>query len=359
MSTYGKKILNQLADSEKFIRKLAIDGYDQDEIKHALSKVAALVELHLKRDVFPAKSSRDNFASFIDALSSHLSDASVVTNLHAVRLLYNKAKHDPNTFIDLSEALSVVSAVRESLEKVHALSIGQINVAIRHAAKRIFWICGWDHLIHAETEVTIFLPSEYDGFLGAHSIDLIHINALDWDNFKNDLKNFGNVHHYKDWIPKEQTDFWFSEGDCLTPLVFEGEYKAVIVCAARYKSSKTGRLPGLNRTDSSQYLFQSCVLAAIDHVDNLSDMHFKIDNMASTVMNEYAVDTTEVGRVKSFLKEIANLIYNVPIHLRPSLTGPYWITPDELHQIDKYSVNQIIHSAIDKQNRFVIGVRKL
>nr|WP_324258169.1 hypothetical protein [Cellvibrio fontiphilus] len=359
MSTYGDKVLNQIAESERVIRDLTINGYNQDQIKGVISQIAASVELHLKRDVFPNKSVKDNFSSFIDELNPHFSDGSVVANLHAIRLLYNRVKHDPHVNIDLSEVKGVVSALLESLSKVHALSIGQISAPIRHAATRIFWICAWDHLIHGETEVTIFLPSNYDGFLGARSIDIIHINALDWANFKDDLKNFGRILPYEDWISPAQIDFWLSQGDCLTPLVFEGEYKAILVCASNYRSNKTGRLAGLDRTDTSQFLFQSCVLAAIDHLDNLDDMSFKVDDMVDTVISDYAVNITERDRVKNFIKEIANLIDQVPVHHRLAITGPYWTTPEEMELLEKYSDNKEIHSAIDKQNRFILGVRML
>tara|TARA_R110001583_G_scaffold85821_1_gene224854 strand:- start:7679 stop:8758 length:1080 start_codon:yes stop_codon:yes gene_type:complete len=359
MSTYGEKVLNQIAEIESYIRNLAITGYDQDQIKNSISQVAALVELHLKRDFFPEKSNKDSLISFIDKLDEDTSDTFDLSSFHTIRKLYNKAKHDPYIVIDLSEAIDTVSYLRKTLEKVHELSIGQISTPVRQAAKRIFWVCAWDHLIHNETEITIFLPSSYDGYLGAHSIDCIHIKALDWGKFKSDLVNFGKVHPYEEWIPNGQTDFWFSEGDCLTPIVFEGEYKALLVCAARYKSNKVGRLAGLNRTDTSQYLFQSCVLGVIDHIDDINHMSTKVDNIVNTVINEYAVETTETDRVSYFVKQITNLIDSTPIHLRYSITGPYWVTPDEIESLDKYSFNKDIHSAIDKQNRFVLGVREL
>ncbi|MGO2353343.1 MAG: hypothetical protein ACTH58_01265 [Marinomonas foliarum] len=357
MASYGEKTIREVSELEGLLRQSVIDGYSQDELRAHVSNAAAKLELFLKRDVFPLKSNRANFVEFIDELKKHIANQSLIDNLHDLRKLYNKAKHDPNYTVEVSDAIKAVSSSIPTLVEICRLSLGQTNSPIRAAATRIFWICGWDHYIHGETEVAVFLPSKYDGFLGAKSLDCVNIVGLKWDSFKNELPLFGKVHPYADWIPKGQTDFWFSEGDCLTPLVFEGEYKALLSCLAKYENEAQGRLPGLNRTDSSQSLYQSCVLATIDiAVSSPMNLRSQSSAIVNLVNSQYAVPASENQRVENFVNQILDLVEEIPSASISALTGPFWVKPEELQSTDTYALDERIHTAVDKKNRLLLGV---
>lgn len=348
----------EISDLEISLKKLLIDGYSQEELREFVNNVAVKVELFLKRDVFPMKSNRDNFIAFIDELKTSIADTSLVEKFHDIRKLYNKAKHEPTYIINISEAIDAISSIKPTITEICRQSLGQTNDPVRVAATRVFWICAWDHIIHGETEIVIFIPSEYDGFLGARSLDLVHIKCTEWETFKTELTFIGNVHPYDKWIPQGQTEFWFSEGDCLTPLVFEGDFKSLLSCLAKYESEAEGRLPGLSRTDCSQNLFQSCMLATLDIATSSQIiLNNEISTITNLVNNQYAVPISENSRVENFVTQIVNLIEEIPTANQCALTGPFWVTAEELHSIESYAINTDIHTAIDKNNRVLLGVK--
>lgn len=357
MASYAEKTKNDIISIVNSLQRFAIHGYSQADIRDSINQAAARIELFLKKDVYPLKSNNDNFFSFIDELKNDVSGHSLVDKIHDLRKLYNKAKHDPLYKVELSEAIEAVKNIIPSIDEISLAKIGQSASPIRAAAERIFWICGWDHIIHAEVEVAIFLPSDYDGYLGAHSIDMVNLKFSGWDALKSELPSFGKLLPYQDWIPKGQYEFWFSESDCLNPLVFEGDYKSLLICLAKHESKKDGRLPGLNRTDSSQNLFQSCVLAALDCVQN--SVEPDISEVVSVAISQYAVPVEDTSRVESFVTNIIDLTMQVPTECRAALSGPFWVTEKELEERDKYAIDKTIHSAIDKENRFLLGVKML
>jgi hypothetical protein len=360
LATYGEKIRKEISQVDLSLRNLVISGYSQDAIRDHVIKAATTIELFLKRDVFPLKSNRDNFASFIDELKHHILDASLIDRFHDIRLLYNTAKHDPSRVIDISKAVEKISALIPVVEEISRLSLGQTGAPVRSLATRIFWICGWDHYVNGETEVAVFLPSEYDGFLGAHSLDEMFIKIREWDTFTAELPLFGQVHSYQDWIPKGQSEFWLSQRDCLPPLVFEGEYKSLLSCLAKYEGEAKDKWPGMNRTDSSQNLFQSCILASLDLAAvTTSELSAEVENIVKITNTQYAVPPSENERAERFVSDIVNLISQVPKEFRSVLTGPFWVTPEELKESEVYSINLDIHTAIDKSNRVLLGVRRL
>lgn len=356
MSTYGDKTFRSIINLIEQLQDAVIIGYTQEFLKNILAQAASTIEIYLKRDAFPLKSNRDNFVSFIDELNNHVNNKNLIDNFHNIRLQYNLVKHDPNTSLKISAVINDISQLIPTISEINNKAIGQVNVPIRNNTTRIFWLCAWDHYIHGETEVTIFLPTKYTGFTGVPSIDLVHIKALDWDTFKSELPLFGNILPYDQWIPSEQSEFWFSQGDCLTPIVFEGEYGALLACLAKYESQETGRLPGLNRTDTSLHLYQSCLLATIDHI-SVSGVNINIENIINIVNAQYAVNPTENERARYFILKIHNLISKTPEKIRTSLVGPFWVTADELNNKDNYCHDSDIHTAIDRENRILLGIR--
>lgn len=202
MSTYGQAMISETNEALRLLNQYMIEGYDDSDIKHLISKIASATELFLKRDVFPSKNNRDNFYSFIEELKKHSISQDQINSIHNIRDAYNDAKHNPNSVISILQVKKLLENLKLVVSDIVISAIGRVGSSVRAATTRVFWICAWDHYTGGETEVTVFLPSEYDGFLGAHSVDHVSIHGLKWDDFKADLPNFGAVHSHEGLIPE-------------------------------------------------------------------------------------------------------------------------------------------------------------
>lgn len=351
---------SEVDDALQLLNKYMIEGYDASDIKSLLSKVASATELFLKRDVFPTKNNRDNFYSFIEELKLHSISQAKVDLIHKIRTTYNDAKHDPNSFVSILQVKRLLENLKLALGDILIYDIGRSNSSIRAATTRVFWICAWDHYVGGETEVTIFLPSEYDGFLGAHSLDHLSIYGSKWDNFKVDLPNFGAVHSHEGLIPKGQVKFWLSEGDCLTPFVFEGEYNSLIICLSNYLKD-VDLISGLAREDDPLNLLQTAVMAVSDAYAN-DHRASKVNQNANALAlanNQYAVLPKFNDRIERYISKVVDIIEQVPLHVKSALTGPIWITKDAYNSNDSTYRDDAIRTLIDSKNRIVLGFRKL
>ena len=111
MSTYGQAISFEIDNSLRLLSQYIIKGYDDSDIKLLLSKIASATELFLKRDVFPTKSNKDNFYSFIEELKKYSVSQVDVDYIHDIRIAYNNYKHDPNSTVSIIQ-------VKELFEKL-------------------------------------------------------------------------------------------------------------------------------------------------------------------------------------------------------------------------------------------------
>lgn len=256
MSTYGQAMISETNEALRLLNQYMIEGYDDSDIKNLISKIASATELFLKRDVFPVKNNRDTFYSFIEELKTHSISQEIIDFIHNVRGAYNDAKHDPSSAISILQVKKLIENLNFAVADIASGAIGRVGSSVRASTTRVFWICAWDHYTGGETEVNVFLPSEYDGFLGAHAVDYVSIHGLKWDDFKADLPNFGAVYSHENIIPEGQINFWFSEGDCLTPFVFEGEYNSLIICLSKYIKD-VDLISGLAREDAPLSLLQT------------------------------------------------------------------------------------------------------
>lgn len=360
MSTYGYGMISEIDDALNLIKYYTINGYSDSDIKNIFSKVASATELFLKRDAYPNKSDRDNFYSFIEELRNNGISQERVDFIHDIRMEYNNAKHNPNKVASIVEVKKLLLNLRLAIADIAALSIGRVASPIRVATTRVFWICAWDHYTGGATEVTIFLPSEYDGWLGAYSIDQVFIHGMKWDEFKTDLPNFGVVHKHEELISKEQVDFWFSQGDCLTPLVFEGEYKSLIVCLSKYLKD-VDLLPGLAREDDKVKLLQTAVMAVSDaYANNPSDSKEKQSVYALTLANsQYAILPKFNDRILFFIQKVIDLVDKVPVDVKSSLTGPIWTSKEAFDRNTSIYRDDTTRILIDPSNRIVLGIQNV
>jgi len=358
LSTYGQAIASEADDVLQLLNQYIIEGYDASDIKNLLSKIASAIELFLKRDVFPTKNNRDNFYSFIEELKVYSISQTNVNFIHNIRLAYNDAKHDPNSSISILQVKELLENLKLVVGDILIAGIGRVNSSIRAATTRVFWICAWDHYVGGETEVTVFLPSEYDGFLGATSVDHVSIHGLKWDDFKVNLPNFGAVHPHEGLIPEGQVKFWLSEGDCLTPFVFEGEYSSLIICLSKYLKD-VDLISGLAREDAPVNLLQTSVMAVSDSYANDPSAPKESQSTSALTLanNQYAVLPKFNDRIDYYISKVVDVIDQVPLHVKSALTGPIWITKDAYDSHDSTYRDDSIRTLIDSKNRIVLGVR--
>lgn len=360
MSTYGQLITSEIDEALDQLDQYIIEGYDETDIKNLLSKIASLVELFLKRDVFPAKNNKDNFYSFTEQLKLYSISQNRVDFIHNIRLAYNNAKHNPDIVMSILQVKELLQNLKLTIIDIVVGNIGQVGLSVRASNIRVFWICAWDHYINGETEVAIFLPSEYDGFLGAHSIDHVSIYGLKWDNFKTDLSNFGEVYSYEGLILEDQVKFWLSEGDCLTPFVFEGEYSSLIVCLSKYLKD-VDLISGLAREDDPINLLQTAVMAVSDSYANNPNASKELQCISSMTLanNQYAVLPKFNERIEYYISKVVNIINQTPLQVRSALTGPIWVTKENYDSNASSYRDDDIRTLIDSRNRIVLGIRRL
>ena len=360
MSTYGQAMVSEIDEALRLLNQYIIEGYDGSDIKNLLSKIASATELFLKRDVFPTKNNRDNFYSFIEELITHSISQSKVDFIHNIRLAYNDAKHDPNSVLSILQVKELLENLKLAIDDIVTGSIGRVGFSVRAATTRVFWICAWDHYIGGETEVTVFLPSEYDGFLGAHSVDHVSIHGLKWDDFKADLPNFGTVHPHDGLIPEGKVKFWLSEGDCLTPFVFEGEYSSLIICLSKYLKD-VDLISGLAREDDPVNLLQTAVMAVSDAYANDPNASKDVQCASALTLanSQYAVLPKFNERIEHYISKVVDVIDQAPMLVKSALTGPIWSTKDSYYSNESIYRDDSIRTLIDSKNRIVLGVRKL
>jgi hypothetical protein len=360
MSTYGQAMVAEVDESLQLLNKYMIVGYEGSDIKNLLSKIASTTELFLKRDVIPTKSNRDNFYSFVEELKAYSISQAKVDFVHNIRLAYNDAKHDPNSVISALQVKKLLEDLTSTIDDILTAGIGRVNSSVRAATTRVFWICAWDHYVGGETEVTVFLPSEYDGFLGAHSVDHVSIHGLNWDDFIADLPNFGSVCPHEGLIPNGQVNFWLSEGDCLTPFVFEGEYNSLIICLSKYLKD-VNLVPGLAREDDPVNLLQTAVMAVSDAYANdpSADKEAQCASALSMANKQYALLPKFNNRIKHYISRIVDVVDKVPLHVKSALSGPIWITKESYDSDESNYRDDDIRTLVDSKNRVVLGVRRL
>ena len=358
MTTYGEQMHKDMCAVSDKLKKMLIDGYDNEAVNDCLISAAAKVETFLKRDVFPWKNNRDVLYSFIEELKNNAVSDTLVSYFHDLRDKYNLAKHEPSNPVSIVKIISIFEQATKTIVKINDLALGRTSDPIRKSTARLFWICAWDHYTSGQTEVTIFLPTEYNGYLGAPAIDMVLIDASMWDEFKHELPLIGSVHPHEDWIPEGQTKFWLSESDCLKPFVFEGEYKSLLSCLAKYERVED-LIKGLSRADSSMNLLISGALAASDAFaqDVCRSTDGQIEAVIKIANQQYAVPEKENGRLKCLVTKIVILIENLPEAYRGHLSGPVWVSFDQAAALDTYVRDDEIYTMVDKQNRIVLALK--
>ncbi|WP_320201870.1 hypothetical protein RMR16_015150 [Agrobacterium sp. rho-13.3] len=359
MNTYGNSIVNETEKSVKRLRDYINEDYLIKCFADAVVDCARNIEVFLKRYAFPLKSSNDNFYNFIEELRSSGIDALRVDALHNLRKEYNNIKHDPSYIVSALSTIRLLEEVKLTLEDINGAALGHVGEPVQGTASRVFWICSWDHYVGGETEVSIFLPSRYDGYLGAHALDRVSIKGSKWDDFIRDISERGSVHPWEGHIDEAQVRVWQNEGDCLTPFVFEGEYKTLINVLSRYVKD-VDLIPGLAREDDQASLLQASAMIVIDSFAQ-SPFLGPADRLSQVMLlasQEYGILERFAPRVRPFAERLIAMIEDAPSATWTVLSGPVVVDRDRYNDIQAETCDDAMLALIDSMNRIVLGTRR-
>ncbi len=356
MITYGKQILNIFIEETKSLNDLSHMDYVEDDIRQKISFLGGKLELFLKTIAFPTESSNGNLISFISKAKDQGLPTSEFQDLDAFRKLYNLAKHEPNASISLIETIKVITAAKVGVEKLVSLNLGLTSLAVCPQSKRVFWIAAWDHFVGGDTEIHIIIPGVSDHWLGPPTMDYIYINIPDWDSFKSDLKAIGGLHSGSGLIPDKQIELFKSDSDFLDALVYEGEYRDLLVTASKYEC-RQNLLSGLNRGDSSFSMLLALLLALIDVIPtaNFSDLASAVKTQAVTL---YAVPESN-PTLDDKIDLLVTMVENVPESLRSDIKGPLWLNTErfDLEKESAFSIHPTLPIIVTKQLAFAMEWR--
>lgn len=151
-----------------------------------------------------------------------------------------------------------------------------------------------------------------------------------------------------------------SEGDCLTPLVFEGEYNSLIICLSKYLKD-VDLISGLAREDAPLSLLQTAVMAVSDAYADAPNAPKDLQCARALTLanNQYAVLQKFNDRIQHYISKVVDVIDQTPLHVKSALTGPIWATTDSYDSSESIYRDNSIKTLIDSKNRIVLGVRKL
>lgn len=325
MPTFGEKFIGVFDDGITALDALSRIAYTEAEIRNIVSGIGTATELFLKSVVLPNKPTRKGFEWFINELASVGVACRVIGALHDLRLFYNRAKHEPNTAIHLTEALETIKAAAGAATTLVATGVGRSDSQAPSSTRRVFWIAAWDHFLGGDTEISIFLPGNLVNGWAPPALDEILVEMQSWDQIKDRLNDVGVLRDGKHLVSPDVYDFLQQEGDFLACLVYEGDHRELITILASYEKVQD-LLPGLNRADSQQAMALASITAALDSLPSATP-----DNLVHLIVQQavgsYAVPE-DYPYLTDFAKGLGAMFSAVPHDDWSQIHGPFWLSSE-------------------------------
>ena len=331
MSTYGDNFLKDYISTLDQLAQLTHRAYEAQEVRDAVSKIGTKTELFLKSTAFPAKNPREDFHSFIEELSSVGIDQTHIDYFHALRKLYNDAKHAPNVEVTLLASITTVQDAQKTAQLIVTNSIGSSSDPIRSNSTRVYWIAAWDHYTSGDTEIHVVIPGESEHWLGPLTFDMVNIKALEWDDVKTKLGVAGKLSQPDGLIPQKQLDL-FNEEDFLAAFVWEGEYKALLNVLAQHELCQE-LIAGLNRQDTGHYMQTAFLMAMLDVVSTATSTDELGENIKTQATTCYGVPT-DYKHTTHFIDGLIVFIQQIDQNLWVKIHGPKWLTDEQWAAVD-------------------------
>lgn len=321
--TYGENFVQEIQDTLELLKGYSGVDYTQDQIVAVIANIGFRTELFLKGIIFPAESSRKNFADVIENLSTVGISTDGVTSLHELRRAYNTAKHEPDPEMSILASIEIVKRALISAREIEGLKLGLSANYYNPIANRLFWFSAWDHFAQGDTEIHIYIPGSVLGSFAPPLFDIVNIDASKWDEFLVELSLIAEVKDGKGLIPDIQYNIFSAETDFVAAKVYEGDYRTLLAVLSKYEL-RQNLLQGLNRHDQSHSILISLILAAIDTlVVNLSheEQSILILNHAHQI---YAIPEN-LTSTEPIVTELIKLFSALSPEDRNSIRGPVWV----------------------------------
>ena len=189
--------------------------------------------------------------------------------------------------------------------------------------RRVYWISAADHFTSGETEVHIHVPGNSKHRMGVPSFDMVNITGINWDDVKAELATVGMLRKAEGLIPDEQIKAFTSDTDALSPVVFEGHYRDLLMILSSHERRVPDILAFLRRDYNEQNMIIAVLIAACDVVcgnAGISDFPGLIEKQA---VSQYGVPANYLG-LKALAHEFTNMFALVPGPEWPRIHGPTW-----------------------------------
>jgi hypothetical protein len=327
MPTHAENAIRELQAHKGALQRLTQTNYMEEQVRDIMGAAGARAEIFLRAFVFPSKSHRDNFESFIDELRTIPIDEKLVADFQQFRHRYNVAKHKPHRRVDVLDAIRGLENVIAVVEGIGAKKVGLSGSAVGPHSKRVFWIVVWDHYAHGDSTVGIFLPAESESWLGPPVFDTICIAIDAWDSAKKAMGEIGIFASWEGIVPESEYQKLREDSDFLGVWVFEGDYSGLIKTLAQFELRQE-LIPGMNRHEHTRSMVIAHLMASIDVVGGEGDIDEQLVTRIEQQAEAYAVPP-ELPHGKALAQGMVNMLSEIDREERANVSGPVWVREDE------------------------------
>lgn len=356
--TRGEEVVAAFVEAQTALDDLRLEHYEDTAVRSIAERLGSRLERFFKTAVFPGAKTADSFDTLINRLKSLGIDKSVRGQLHALRELYNDAKHDPGASVRLKRAVDTIVAARSAVEALIATGIGATAAPVEKVISRLLWVSAYDVYVGGVTEVYVSLPLPEDIF--ATHLDLVWINGLAWDTMKAELLTTGCFHYGKEHFDPAVYARFSEEQDFLNAGIWDGDYRQLIRIISKYEDRPTaGRLiPDLRRDHMSIAVLSAIALAGVD-VASAATATLSLEELKAEILkraDEVYAMPDERSWVQATAAGLAELIVQLPFAAWSQLNGPFWNlwNPKHLNVAVSPADARNIRYVIDDASRVVI-----
>lgn len=323
--TRGEEIVVAFDEACAALDALRLEHYEDVALRSIVERLGSRVERFFKSALFPNAVPSDTFDSLINRLKANGVDKATRGQLHALRELYNHAKHDPSVPVRLKRAADTVGAGRVAVQALIDAAIGVTAAPVERVISRLLWVSAYDVYTGGVTEVYVSLPLPDDIF--ATHLDVVWIKGLEWDAMKADLLAAGSFYYGKEHFDPTVYDR-FIEGDFLNAGVWDGDYRHLIQILAKYEDRSTASqlLPNLRRDHMDLAVLSAIALAAVDVSSAATAPISSIDLRTEILKRADRVYAMPHERpwVQEAATAVAELVVQLPFASWQQLSGPFW-----------------------------------
>lgn len=324
--TRGEEITAAFVAALAALDELRLEHYEETDVRSIVERLGSRIERFFKTAVFPGAAAADTFDTLINRLKSVGIDKSARAQLHALRDLYNDAKHDPSAPVRLKRAADTIAATRNAVQTLIATGIGATAAPIEKVISRLLWVTAYDVYVGGVTEVYVSLPLPDDIF--ATHLDLVWIDGLAWDAMKAELLATECFHYGSEHFDPAVYARFAQEQDFLNAGIWDGDYRQLIRIISKYEDRPTAAriIPDLRRDHMSIAVLSAIALAGVD-VATVAAAPLAVNELKAAILkhaDEVYAMPDERSWVQSAATGLAELIVQLPFAAWLQLSGPFW-----------------------------------